>query len=310
MQQCLTSHATSNRVGGCLPAIQRLPSSASPSSSSTEKTGGTTLREFITEAADALRLDYLVPCHGGVHCTVLDPSTLHETGQETLLGNASIIAGHFFWGVWRQLPRWSGGSADGGEGETVPPCLVMARHPVDRAISYYYQRCYNTAQCIGYQRRINDLAADELLLIGRQERNGQFSPQDPSNRTIIILDEGMADAACRAVTGRRATSGIKYSLDGGETGGGAEDDGGLRVQGSGVSVPPPLDSQVLGEAKENVVKCVVGLQERWEETQAVIDYWFPWIGVAHDPGSGKCSCTQAKRTATPSVQTFGRCWKI
>ena len=47
----------------------------------------------------------------------------------------------------------------------IPPCFVAARHPLARVISYYYQRCYDTYGCIGYQRYINDLSVDELRVL-------------------------------------------------------------------------------------------------------------------------------------------------
>ena len=75
-----------------------------------------------------------MPCHGGIHCTVLD-LFFRETGQQKLLSNASIVAGHFL-GVWNELPRYPAenrGSQDGGtEGDTasqVPSCLVRVAIP-------------------------------------------------------------------------------------------------------------------------------------------------------------------------------------
>jgi hypothetical protein len=96
----------------------------------------------------------------------------------------------------------------------------------------------------------------------------------------------MSDAACRAVTGRRATAGLKYRISSEEQGRGR--DGGstteLRIHGTGVPTPPALGADTLEIARKNTAKCVVGLQERWKDTQAVIDHWFPWMGgFAHDP---------------------------
>jgi hypothetical protein len=302
-----TLHSCTVSTSLGLPMIQHHPTPDNPFVfMHIEKTGGTTLREFFTEAADRLNLSYFVPCHGNIHCTVLDPSDLYDYGQEAVLRDASIVAGHFFWGVWRQLPRWNiahifswrhndsslkreEGEKD--ERENVPPCLVMGRHPVDRAISYYYQRCYQLEHCVGYQRQLNSLDRDELYRIGLNERHGQFTPLDPTNHTIIMLDEGMSDAACRSMTGRRATSGYRHNLPGKEA-----EEGDFHVS-SNLSVPPPLTSDALYEAKNNMAKCVVGLQERWSQTQQMILHWFPWVGdFSHDPERRKMHLFSGKET--------------
>ena len=273
-----------------LPSVQQEPSHSSPFVFlHIEKTGGTTLREFITEASELRGLKSLVPCHGGVHCTVLDPSDLFHSGQEALLQEVAVVAGHFFWGVWKKLPHWniaritspSPPSSSSEEGE-VPHLLVMGRHPVDRAISYYYQRCYQVEHCRGYQRMINSLRPDELLQIGLNERHGQYSPLDPSNNTVILLDEGMSDASCRVLSGRRATSGYTRSLVGID----------VDIEGEGkvpttLSTPGPLPPEALQEAVRHLGQCVVGLQERWSDTLAVLQRWFPWMAASLDNDTRK-----------------------
>ena len=232
-----------------------------------------------------------------MHCVTLSPSELLNTSHEPLLRNASIVAGHFFWGVWEQLPRWvaansgknvgnkeahtssassssssSSSSGIGGGGGVIfgadsanasfslsrpPPCLVMGRHPIDRAISYYYQRCYQISDCIGYKRRINELKVSELKFIADHERQGKLKRD---NVTIVILDEGMGDAACRTLAGEKATSGLVVDPQ------------------FPVSLPPPLSAEAASRALRNVDHCVVGLLERWSETKQVLSAWFPWLG--------------------------------
>jgi hypothetical protein len=68
----------------------------------------------------------------------------------------AVLAGHFPWNIWNKLSNYNNTNTDTN---TNPPCFVMGRNPVDRAISYYYQRCYNSSTCIGNNRRINDLSA-------------------------------------------------------------------------------------------------------------------------------------------------------
>jgi hypothetical protein len=82
----------------------------------------------------------------------------------------------------------------------VPSCFVMGRHPVDRAISYYYERCYTAQSCVGFQRRVNSLTAEELETIGVYERMGMYNE---GNRSIVIVDEGMEDAMCRMMTDQK-----------------------------------------------------------------------------------------------------------
>ena len=80
--------------------------------------------------------------------------------------------------------------------QAVPPCFVAMRHPVARAKAFYYQRCYDTYGCDGYQRYMNDLSVEELSFILANYRN---VGTDESTKTAMILDDGMNDASCRAL---------------------------------------------------------------------------------------------------------------
>ena len=42
------------------------------------------------------------------------------------------------------------------------------------------------------------------------------------------------------------------------------------------AIPSPLP---VDEAAGNLKKCVVGLQEEWEETKTIIGTWFPWLTI-------------------------------
>eukprot|EP01034_Spumella_vulgaris_P021621 gene21621-27660_t len=249
-----------------LPAVQRMPSPTSPFVFlHIEKTGGTTMREFIIESAEALSLKSFVPCHGGVHCVTL------ELPPADSLGNVSIVAGHFFWDVWKALPACRPGRFEDGllsnakqnthdrSCQTSP--LVIGRHPVERAISYYYQRCYQLSTCIGYQRRINELSVADLEFIAIHERQAAFAE---NNSTLVILDEGMSNAACRSLAGAKATSGLHFSAD------------------SGIRLPPPLTDDERLRAMTHIQQCVVGILERWESTLVVVGEWFPWLNLHTD----------------------------
>ena len=78
----------------------------------------------------------------------------------------------------------------------VPSCFVAMRHPVARAIAYYYQRCYDTHGCGGYQRYMNDLSVDELEDLLMYYR---YVGTNVSTKVGVILDDGMNDASCRSL---------------------------------------------------------------------------------------------------------------
>lgn len=228
-------------------------------------------RRFIIESAETFQLEMFVPCYGGVHCV-----TLEMPKNFSILSNISVVAGHFFWNVWNALPScgsqqltMSSKKESAKELKTSvdpsfscrPSRLVIGRHPVERAISYYYQRCYQLDTCIGYQRRINELSAVELEFIAVHERQAAYGED---HATLLVLDEGMSNAACRSLAGAKATSGMSFSGD------------------AAVPLPPPLTIEDKRRALTHVRQCVVGLLERWESTLTVVGEWFPWLNLNVD----------------------------
>lgn len=190
------------------------------------------------------------------------------------LHGVSVVAGHFFWNVWDRLPSCGGRRGGrGGEGDQPlsesmahsagcsPSCMAVGRHPVDRAISYYYQRCYGSEGCIGYQRRINDLSPEELEWIAVHQREARLVEGEGR---LVVGDEGMSDAACRSLAGAKATTGA------------------VLEEGVSVPIPPPLGEAEMQRAVGNMRTCVVGLLERWDESQEVFSAWFPWIDFSQD----------------------------
>ena len=142
-----------------------------------------------------------IPSHN--EAVVRDLGVVTDYSKSRNLNNISIVAGHFFWEVWKTLPKcrnytWEHDSKSTDAMKCRPSCFIMGRHPIDRAISYYYQRCYQLESCIGYQRRINDLSVEEMTTIALYERQADYDPYR-GNKSIIILDEGMEDAACRTI---------------------------------------------------------------------------------------------------------------
>lgn len=72
-----------------------------------------------------------IPCFGQVHCVLYDFKPVYGDGLDNEI---SIIAGHFPWGVWSRLPGYAAVAHN-----TVPPCFIMFRNPVSRAVSYFYK---------------------------------------------------------------------------------------------------------------------------------------------------------------------------
>jgi hypothetical protein len=165
------------------------------------------------------------------------------------LMNVSVIAGHFFWGVWEPLPAYQ------SSGESFrPSCFVMTRHPVQRIMSFYNQRFYREVNSHLYGRDINSFTSsqwEELLIYQR------FARLKDDNVTVIIVDEGMSDAACRTMASIKTTTGLENPTS--------------------VSVPPELTTVEVNRALSNSKQCVVGVLEQWEDTIRMINHWFPWI---------------------------------
>ena len=131
----------------------------------------------------------------------------------------------------------------------------MGRHPVDRVVSYYYQRCYSETLCPFYKTKFNDLTSDELRHLVVHFRQALLLED---NETIGVVDEGMEDAACRTMVGKRETTG--------------------RIMGD-VTLPTPLTALDTEVALANCKTCVVGLLEDWSNTVRVMKFWFPWMDL-------------------------------
>lgn len=221
---------------------------------------------MIHHSAELHGLDFFIPAFGGIHkCTFSLPTNVSST--------VSVVAGHFSWGVWTSLPKLSlsetiahvesgmtTGHKEGDKGHTVErfpvACFVMGREPVDRIVSYYYQRCYSEKLCTFYQKQFNELTPAELRNLLMYFRQALLLED---NQTIAVVDEGMEDAACRTMIGKRETTGIPVS---------------------DVILPQPLTEIDTKLALSNCEQCVVGLLEDWENTERVMQFWFPWMDLS------------------------------
>lgn len=169
------------------------------------------------------------------------------------ISELSIIAGHFAWDIWKILPACQQQQSLGCE---VHP-IIIGRHPVDRIISYYYQRFYLESGSPFYQKRLNDLNPIqwENLIISHR-----FARYKDDNTTIIVVDEGLKNAFCRTLLNKRTTTGLHPSQI--------------------MDLPEELTNEDIELAIQHVKESVVGLLEEWEMTLEIIDFWFPWISFS------------------------------
>lgn len=170
------------------------------------------------------------------------------------LSKVSVIAGHFFWDVWKPLPAYQKPMKNQNPSNFRPSCFVMARHPVQRIISFYDQRFFREVKSPLFQKDLNNFSPEqweELLIYQR------FARLKEDNVTVIIVDEGMSDAACRTMANIKTTAGLENPVE--------------------ISVPPELTYKETQRALENSKQCVIGILERWDDTIRVINHWFPWI---------------------------------
>jgi hypothetical protein len=169
-----------------------------------------------------------------------------------------------------------GGEAEGSEErEYVPPCLLFGREPVDRVISFYYERCYTKDGCPGQGRLINELSVAEFEYIVREyrtvrkilidEKSLGISGNSTKREVAMIMDEGMSDAVCKTIANENISRGKILEFV-------AEPDI--------VVLPPPgrpLTDQAVATALSNVKHCVVGLLEDLPESKGIVNHWFPWL---------------------------------
>lgn len=104
------------------------------------KTGGSSMRAAIVDAADALELPSFVPCFHGVPCDT------YHIGNKT----AAIYAGHFYWGEQRELARrakFQSAGAHWRNPQFNASCLTMFRDPISRLESCYYFRFIQVRRC-------------------------------------------------------------------------------------------------------------------------------------------------------------------
>jgi hypothetical protein len=190
-------------------------------------------------------LTSIIPGYGGLHSVIFDLRDF----DETYLKDVSVLAGHFSWDIWSQLPSVNQSNSSNA---TIPPCFVMGRHPVDRVLSYYYQRCYLEPNCHYSQIPFNNLTSTDLIWFLTTFRQALLNHR----HEFVIVDEGVQDAGCRALANQKKTTGRSIYND---------------------SFPGNLTKWEEKVALKNIESCVVGLQDDWTNTKKMMNHWFPWI---------------------------------
>jgi len=87
------------------------------------------------------------------------------------------------------------------------------------------------------------------------------------NVTAMIIDEGMEDAACRAITNEKMTTGIMIHSN---------------ATSSTLPKAKPISASAINQAFNNIKLCVVGIQEEWKQTVQVLKFWYPWIKIEEE----------------------------
>lgn len=217
-----------------LPTPQSRPSPSDPCVFlHNEKTAGSSLRRFFASSALNLGVGFYVPCYDDR--ALYDVDTCYGFDLSHFEGDneVAVLAGHFQWGVWDALPRSS-----------TFTCFTMVRHPVDRALSLYYERVYSHPDVGG--RLVNDLDAVELEWLLREFKGSAFSR---------YRDEGMCNTMCKMLLGLNVHKG-------------------RRPDDVIPPIPPILNTSL---AIERLGRCVVGVQDDWRGTMSVLEAWFPWL---------------------------------
>lgn len=252
-----------------------------------EKTAGSSLRRYMAQTAKRLGLGFYLPCYDGdavywedYRCYSFDLRNASAiNGGEP--HEVSVMGGHFDWNVWNNpfgdqvgslgvTLDASGAISTASEEQQKqkqqrehlwplvdPACLIMVRHPVDRAISLYYERVFQRTDEVG-GKMINELDLDYWKWILEEFKGSAWSR---------YRDEGLCDTMCKMLLSKSYHRG-KFP----------EEVNFLKSQ-IGEEFSAPLN---MTQAIENLDKCVVGIQNDWQLSKEVIWHWFPWLKFVDD----------------------------
>lgn len=236
-------------------------------------------RSIIVDSIQEHPYHHIIPCYDGISCVTF---SLNDLDAEDLvnisLSNVSVLAGHFNWDEWKKLPVFANSTTtssnttnslfslsshsgllytDRNAITLSPPSMVIfGRHPIERAISYYYERCFLYPQCPGYHRSINNLTSEEMLYIIDTDRVALSRKSGP----LVFVDDGMSNALCRALTSHRKIAGKSVHLS----------------KYRNVDITNEWD---INLALKQLRYFVVGVVERWQESLDILKAWHPWLRI-------------------------------
>lgn len=206
------------------------------------------LYRMVVNAAKKFSLQYFVPCYGTTPCFTFGVNE----GDNAPVQNTSVVAGHFEWKIWEKLEQCHNSSCQ-------QSCLIIARSPIDRILSYYHQRFFKEENSGFYGIPFNEINVRDWRRVIVEHR---FARWKDDNKTVIVVDEGMSDSMCRTLLGRRTSTGIENPHN--------------------LALPTQLTEVDALQAIENTKKCVIGMTDRWSETLTLISSWFPWIHISEE----------------------------
>ncbi|GMH97826.1 hypothetical protein TrST_g7074 [Triparma strigata] len=236
-----------------LPKIQYIPTVTSPFIFlHHEKTAGSSLRRYIAQKSSDLGLGFYIPCytadgvyHEDFSCYSFD---LHNASKVNggERDDLAVVAGHMQWDVWAGedgMKSFSG---------RTPNCLVMLRHPVDRAISLFYERVFPRDDLDFGNTKINELSPTRLKFVVEQFRGSAWG---------MYRDEGFSNTLCKMLLGQNHFKGKTPS----------------ELNWEDIERADKAMMEDVERAIENLDQCVVGLQNDWETTKSMIWHFFPWL---------------------------------
>lgn len=232
------------------------------------KTGGSTMRKFLHST---------VPC-GERLSPVGGISPRHEIYDhkvgEFQIQHAHMIAGHVTWGLLVRIARTTNRFHRSSSMSLSPSsskfysgpsfsCLTIVRHPVERTISYWYNR-------IGGSERLSMQSPEALYASLTSFR------KDGSRRFRGHHDEGPMNPTMKMLCGQWSA-------------------GGFRSEAFATA------NCSLRTARERLGRCWVGIIDDWERSCAVLQQQLPWLPIDCSVKKNAAPVVHETRETLPAV---------
>jgi len=215
------------------------------------KAGGSSVRAMLEKAANQNKLNFWIPCHGGVSC--------EDTEIPLTLPQKSIYAGHIEWSSFtKHMARLTNSRATLNPTQQQFECLTIFREPVSRVQSCWNFRFLKVGRARG-ARPFAQYTVDELKNI--LPRAESIQAEGCNNEPMrLFSDLSSADTKINTLTtgpisGDVGTTDHAYDEEGWD-----------------------LDTNfILNNTVRHMQHCVIGISERCEDTRRVIQFFFPWF---------------------------------